>query len=134
MDGSFLKYVIESGEKKMAGNKKTLSQQQKRVKMIHNQNIGRMKKKHSKMGMVSCMFAGAAFLFLSAAVMITFFELNGATALVGGFGVCSIILTFMGIKASMKGRKEKDKRYLTCNIGVILNILLLIGLVIIYTI
>lgn len=118
----------------MSENKKNSRQQRKKEKIISNQKIGRMKKKHSKMGMVSCAFAGTAFFFLGCAVFISFFELTEVKTLIGGFGVCSIILAFMGIKASMSGRKERDKKYVTCNIGVILNILLLIGLVIIYII
>lgn len=118
----------------MSGIKKSSKQQNKKEKKIVSQKIGRVKKKHSKMGMVSCILAGTAFLFLVAAVLITFFELRQVKALVGGFGTCSIVLAFMGIKASMSGRKEKDRKYLTCNIGIILNILLLIGLVIIYII
>lgn len=118
----------------MSGIKKSSKQQIKKEKRIVSQKIGRVKKKHSKMGMVSCVLAGTAFLFLVAAVLITFFELSQVKTLVGGFGICSIILAFMGIKASMSGRKEKDRRYFTCNIGIILNILLLIGLVIIYII
>lgn len=118
----------------MSGIKKSSKQQIKKEKRIVSQKIGRVKKKHSKMGMVSCVLAGAAFLFLVAAILINIFELSQVKTLVGGFGICSIILAFMGIKASMSGRKEKDRKYLTCNIGIILNILLLIGLVLIYII
>lgn len=118
----------------MSGIKKSSKQQIKKEKRIVSQKIGRVKKKHSKKGMVSCVLAGAAFLFLVAAILINIFELSQVKILVGGFGICSIILAFMGIKASMSGRKEKDRKYLTCNIGIILNILLLIGLVLIYII
>ena len=118
----------------MSEIKKSSRQQIKKEKKSISQKVSRAKKKHSKMGKVSCIFAGAAFLFLGAAVLISFFELKEANPLLGGFGASSIVLAFMGIKASMRGRKEKDRRHLTCNIGVVLNILLLIGLVIIYII
>ncbi len=118
----------------MSGIKKSSKQQIRIEKKIGSQKINGIKKKHSKMGMVSCGFAGTAFLFLGIAVMISFFEVKEGTRLIGGLGICSILLAFMGIKASMKGRRERDRGKLTCNIGMIMNILLLIGLVIIYII
>lgn len=103
-------------------------------KKIVIQKSGRSKKPHAKMGKVSCVLACTSLGFLGAAVLISFFEYKEAEVLIGGLGASSIVLSFMGIKASVRGRKEKDKRHLTCNIGGISNILLLVGLVIIYII
>lgn len=115
----------------MSENKKSAKQKKKDKNVISSQ-IKRKKKKHAKMGIISCVFAGSALLFLGMAVAIAFYGLKQVTFLLGGLGASAVVLTLMGIKASMRGRKEKDRRYLTCNIGLVLNILLLIGLVIIY--
>ena len=50
---------------------------------------------------------------------------------VGGMGVLAVILAGMGIRASVKGRREREKNYLTCKVGVVLNILILICLLMI---
>ena len=93
---------------------------------------GYMQREHAKMGKLSCYLAGGAFAVLCAAVAIAFFKAGEAGVFVGGLGACSLILAFMGIKAAIKGKKEKEKRQLTCNLGVVFNLLLLVGLVFIY--
>lgn len=92
------------------------------------------KKQQAKMGNVSCVCAAAAFGLLALAVAISFLEIGKAGALIGGMGASSIVLALMGIKASARGRREREKSHLTCWIGVVLNILLLVGLIIIYII
>lgn len=114
--------------------KKSAKQNLKNEKTIMNQKSKRTKKQHAKMGKVSCVLAGAAFGVLGLAVLISFFGYKEAEGIIGGLGASSVVLSLMGMKASMSGRREKDKRHLTCNLGLILNILLLIGLVIIYII
>ncbi|MEE1085741.1 MAG: DUF6142 family protein [Schaedlerella sp.] len=103
-------------------------------KRISSYNKAGTKLRHSKMGKISCALASVAFAALGTAILISVVEYKEAQALTGGLGISAIILVLMGIKASKWGRKEKDRKYLTCNIGLIMNILLLIGLVIIYVI
>lgn len=103
---------------------------QKAVKQKNNS----AKRMHAQMGKRSCYLAGAAFIVFCTAVVIAFIKQGAAAVYVGGLGACAVVMTLMGISASFKGRREKEKRQLTCNLGLILNILMLVGLIIIYMI
>lgn len=96
--------------------------------------MAKKKKKQAKQGKISCACATGAFVLLGVAVLASVLEITKMNALIGGMGASSIVISLMGIKASVKGRREREKSHLTCWIGAILNLLLLVGLIIIYII
>lgn len=48
--------------------------------------------------------------------------------MVGSFGVFDMILACIGIVTGVKGFKERDKNYLTCKIGIVVNGFILLAL------
>ena len=111
-----------------------LRMKSKKQKKTVSKKTGRIKRMHAEMGKISCYLASASFLILCTAVLIAYMKHGAAAVYIGGLGACSFVLALAGISASIKGRREKDKRQLTCNLGLILNIIMLVGLLIIYMI
>ena len=89
---------------------------------IVSENLDAIKKQTRKKKQHRIFASGAA-----AAVLITAFS-----AFCISNPVLAVILAGMGIRASVKGRREREKNYLTCKVGVVLNILILICLLMIF--
>lgn len=90
------------------------------------------KLKHSKMGVRSCVYAGIAAVCLLGGIAISFFMHGKAAFFVGLIGLAAVVLSGVGISMAVKGMKERNKRYITCKIGLACNILLVCGLILIF--
>ena len=55
-----------------------------------------------------------------------------SAAMVGSFGVFDMILACIGIVTGVKGFKERDKNYLTCKIGIVVNGFILLALILVF--
>ncbi len=94
--------------------------------------FGKVKLKHSTMGICSCRYAAESFGLLFLCVLISFLCAGRAGAIIGAFGIVAMLFAGRGIYAAIKGRKERDKNYITCHIGGTCNGLLILGMVIIF--
>lgn len=93
---------------------------------------GQAKLKHAKRGILSCIVAGIVGLILVLMIM-TAYRNNGTSgAHVGALALCSLIFSGIGIYAGIRGFREREKEYLTCKIGIGLNILYILGFVAIF--
>ncbi len=54
-------------------------------------------------------------------IVMAFLNKGKSAAMVGSFGVFDMILACIGIVTGVKGFKERDKNYLTCKIGIVVN-------------
>lgn len=88
--------------------------------------------KPSTMGRNSCILAGISVTLFVVGVIIAYIMRGKTIGIVGGLGVIAIIAAGLGCRAAMKGFRERERRYLNCKIGMTLNILILIGLLIIF--
>lgn len=88
--------------------------------------------RHSTMGKHSCILAGVSVGIFLVAVWIAFVMRGQSVGMVGGLGILAIVVAGVGCKAAMKGFRERERNYLNCKIGMTLNILILIGLLIIF--
>ena len=88
--------------------------------------------KHSTMGMKSCMYGIAAALLLALCIFISFLTHGQAAAFIGVLGLLCIAGVVLGIIAGFKGMRERDRNYITCKIGLGVNLFLAIGLLMIY--
>lgn len=93
---------------------------------------GQASLKHSHMGIYSCWFAVGSFVLLLGAVLIAFFMHGETGGFIGGFGILSIVLAAFGVRAAVRGLREREKKYITCKIGVAVNIIILLGLLVIF--
>lgn len=115
-------------EKKGAKSKK----ERDRRKGKRTRKYGQAKLKHSRMGIYSCVYAGLSFALLLSCVLIAFVMRGKTFGLIGGLGILSIVLTVLGIRASVKGMREREKRYITCRAGLAVNLVILLGLILIF--
>ena len=69
------------------------------------------------MGAFSCGCAAAALLLLAGCILYAYLARGAAAGVVGGIAVVSMVLSIMGIRAAVKGFRERERNYLTCKIG-----------------
>ena len=103
----------------MFGKEKGAEQRQKERerKKRGTRKYGQAKYKHSRMGAVSCGCAAAALLLLAGCILYAYIARGAAAGIVGGIAVVSLVLSVMGIRAAVKGFRERKRNYLTCKIG-----------------
>ncbi len=104
----------------------------KKDKKINSRKYGHTELKHSRMGVYSCILAGISFGMILVSVLMAFFLKGKTPNVVGGIGLAALVTVLYGLHASVKGRREREKKYRTCWIGMILNILLLLLLIFIF--
>lgn len=103
-------------------------EREKRRKKMLRTKYGQKPLKHAKKGIQSCMLAVPA-VFLLILMLVISFTTKGKIGLVIGFaGLGTLILSGMGFYTGVKGFREREKNYITCKVGAILNGLVFIGL------
>lgn len=118
------------------------NKEQRRIEKLRKEKEKRMKgyrkyghagqMRHSTMGVRSCIYAGGGAVLLVLSIVISFVMHGKAAAFIGVFGIISLALAGFGIYAAFKGMRERDRNYITCKIGMGCNILLVIGLMMIF--
>lgn len=93
---------------------------------------GQAPMKYSHMGAHSCWYASGSFLLLLSAVWFAYSKHGQAAGFIGGFGILAMIFSAIGIRTGIKGMREREKRYIFCRLGIAANILILLGLIIIF--
>lgn len=104
----------------------------KRRKTRKTRKYGQAPLKYSHMGAYSCWYAAGAFLLIMAAVGIAFRKHGAAAGYIGGFGILAMVFSILGIRAGVKGFREREKRYIFCRLGIAANILILLVMCIIF--
>lgn len=110
----------------------TESEKKKERKKRGNRKYGQAKFKHSKKGISSCIIAALVTLILFALISVAFLLKGEAIALIGSFGLITVILAVAGFVTALRGFRERDKNYLTCKIGAGVNGVVLLALVAIF--
>lgn len=118
----------------MAGNgKNTKAQRYKRDrKRQETRKYGQAVLKHSHMGVHSCWYGIGSLFFLLLALFIAFWMRGKAAGFIGGLGMLAVIFSTVGIRAGVKGLREREKKYISCRLGIMMNVILLSGLIIIF--
>lgn len=118
----------------MAGNGKNTKglTREKARKKRSTRKYGQTVLKHSRMGTYSCWYALASVVLILLSLGITFRMRGRAAGFVGGFGIVAVIFAVLGVRAGVKGLREREKKYISCRLGIAANILLLLSLMIIF--
>ena len=103
----------------MFGKEKNAEERQKEKerKKRGTRKYGQAKYKYSRMGAISCGCAAAALLLLAGCILYAYLARGAAAGIVSGIAVVSMVLSIMGIRAAVKGFRERERNYLTCKIG-----------------
>ena len=96
-----------------------------------SRKYGQIKRKHSRKGIWSCVMAVLVTAVIAGLIVMAFMN-KGKSAMVGSFGVFDMILACIGIVTGVKGFKERDKNYLTCKIGIVVNGFILLALILVF--
>lgn len=88
--------------------------------------------RHAKHGARSTLIAIAAIVLLSLLVAVSYVQEGKAATMIGVLGICAWILSGVGIFFGMIGLRERERKYLTCRIGIVCNAALFVGLAIIF--
>lgn len=107
------------------------AREKQRKKMIKTR-YGQAAMKHSRKGIVSCLYSVLVFAILSIMILISYITKGQIGILAGLAGLVSVVFAFKGFSSGLKGFKERDKNYITCKVGAVCNVLLLLGLIIIF--
>lgn len=128
-----IKERIQTAKSEYTNRKKERDREKERNKRKKGQRrFGQSAQKHSTMGVRSCEYAGGSAVLLLLCIIISFFSEGKAGGFIGGFGIIAFVLAARGVLASIKGRREREKNYITCKIGLICNGLLVLGMAIIF--
>ena len=103
----------------MFGKEKNAEERQKEKerKKRGTRKYGQAKYKYSRMGAISCGCAAAALLLLAGCILYAYLARGAAAGIVSGIAVVSLVLSIMGIRAAVKGFRERERNYLTYKIG-----------------
>ncbi len=96
-------------------------QKEKERKKRGARKYGQANLKPSRMGVVSCISAAWAFIILLGCILYAFLTRGQAAGIVGGIVIISLLFAIYGIRAAIRGFKERDRNYLTCKIGLPVN-------------
>lgn len=97
-----------------------------------NRKYGQAKYKHARKGIISCMMAALVSIILITLIITAFILKGKSAAIIGSFGIFTVILSIIGFVTGIKGFRERDKNYLTCKIGTGINGAVLLALIAIF--
>lgn len=97
-----------------------------------NRRYGQAKLKPSRKGILSCMMAAVVVVIFLALLVTAFLHKGQSAAIIGSFGLFTMILTGIGLATAFRGFRERDKDYLTCKIGLGVNGLVLLCLIAVF--
>lgn len=107
----------------MFRNEKSAEQRQRERerKKRGARKYGQAKYKQSRMGILSCWSAAGALAVLAGGIACAFFMRGEAPGIIGGAAVIAPVLAVCGIRAAIRGFRERERSYLTCKIGLPAN-------------
>ena len=108
------------------------SHRREREKNQRSRKFGHKKLKHSTMGTQGLHYTLGAYASILSAILLAFFTKGAYPGVVGCLGIVGVVFAGLGVYASMKGFKERERNYITCRAGVSLGVLLLVFLFLVF--
>lgn len=106
-----------------------------REKVLKKQTAGKYGKKnikHSGMGKISCWMALVSLALISGSILIAYLMRGKTINIVGGLGMMSVVIAVSSFRTAVRGFRDRNRKYVTCRIGAVLNSVIFIGLIIIF--
>ena len=89
---------------------------------------GQAKPRHAKKGIYSCSYAFVVFLLLLLMFEISYRKKGDVGMILGFAGLGTMILAGIGVWLGGRGMKEREKNYITCKVGIGINLTAFLGL------
>lgn len=113
-------------------NKTAAGKRAKRRKKMLKTKYGQRPLRHSKKGVNSCILAVVCLVFLIFMIIASCLS-KGDVSMFAGFACIAVAaVSAKGLHMAVKGFKEREKNYITCKVGMGLNIFLLFMIVLIF--
>ena len=93
---------------------------------------GQAKPRHARKGIYSCCYAFVVLLLLFVMVSISFRQKGEVGMIIGFVGLGTMVLAGLGIWLGIRGLKERERNYITCKVGIGINMTVFIGLAVIF--
>lgn len=93
---------------------------------------GQAKPRHAKKGIYSCCYAFVVLLLLLLMFQISFREKGDVGMILGFAGLGTMALAGIGVWLGGRGMKEREKNYITCKVGIGINLTVFLGLTAIF--
>ncbi len=93
---------------------------------------GQAKPRHAKKGIYSCCYAFVVLLLLLLMFQISCREKGDVGMILGFAGLGTMALAGIGVWLGGRGMKEREKNYITCKVGIGINLAVFLGLTAIF--
>ena len=93
---------------------------------------GQAKPRHARKGIYSCGYAFVVLLLLLLMFQISFREKGDVGMILGFAGLGTMALAGIGVWLGGRGMKEREKNYITCKVGIGINLAVFLGLTAIF--
>ncbi len=107
-------------------------EREKRRRKMLRTKYGQTPRKHAKRGMQSFALAVIVLFLLFLMLASSFFSRGQVSTMLGALGLAAAAIAGMGVYLGIKGFKERDKNYITCRLGIICNVIVLLGMTAIF--
>lgn len=115
-------------EKKNQGKEKKVREKRN----AGNRKYGQGQERHAKKGVYACVIAGLILILLLIMLSISYISAGETTALLGAWGIGTLILAWVGLTMGIKGLREREKNYTTCKIGICCNVFFIVLFLVIF--
>ena len=122
-----IKKKLVTEEDRAKAMAKAREKQRKRIT-----KYGQAKPRHAKKGIYSCCYAFVVLLLLLLMFQISFREKGDVGMILGFAGLGTMALAGIGVWLGGRGMKEREKNYITCKVGIGINLAVFLGLTAIF--
>ena len=123
----FIRKKIVTEEDRAKALAKAREKQRKRIT-----KYGQAKPRHARKGIYSCGYAFVVLLLLLLMFQISFREKGDVGMILGFAGLGTMALAGIGVWLGGRGMKEREKNYITCKVGIGINLAVFLGLTAIF--
>ena len=123
----FIRKKIVTEEDRAKALAKAREKQRKRIT-----KYGQAKPRHARKGIYSCCYAFVVLLLLLLMFQISFREKGDVGMILGFAGLGTMALAGIGVWLGGRGMKEREKNYITCKVGIGINLAVFLGLTAIF--
>lgn len=122
-----IKKKLVTEEDRAKAMAKAREKQRKRIT-----KYGQAKPRHAKKGIYSCCYAFVVFLLLLLMFEISYRRKGDVGIILGFVGLGTMALAGIGVWLGGRGMKEREKNYITCKVGIGINLTAFLGLTAIF--
>ena len=105
---------------------------EKERKKRRSRKYGQKELTHAKRGVLSCMLGGLTLFLLILVFSVSYISRGEVSLLIGRVGLAAAVFSALGLAYGIQGFKEREKKYISCRIGVVWNGFFLLGLFMIF--